>query len=594
MTPEFILVLVISVLTLAVLVTGILFLNRGRMKTLFIALHILFLVANTSWLVGRHFQQNGLDFLTLSSTVMVFPVIAILTLAFFHGRFFTRRIYLPIMIFLPSLGIVYVSIVEEWTSSDLYDHSVFMYYIVFCLAISLAESTAVWLRSSILRKEGYLLVLSLMILLATGPVYYQELRILNADDFIGPNLGFPLSGGVMLMALLRTDYSPVGLKTKRRTQRDISRFCPEPGRLHFVNEARPKYSRSIFADELDNGKPGLVLISSGRRQSAFKSRIGNAAIMKVSFTNGKDSIRAWDLGRVHYCIRDFAAAHRNSVVLVDAFPALVCNNDMSSARELVSSMRSLAKRTDCTFLVPLSLLTRTESSQLIRPGDSVMEFPDIEIKVLEILEAHIGKLSRHLLRKYCKSKGIMIKDLLLEDVPDLAVWITSALDTLGVYAGDSAMLRNWKNESYSTSLDLMRFYNSDIEEAQRLSTNPPVTTESLLSQVVYGRMAVPPSTRKARASKRSEKAMREGLLRVFLKYFGEAGRFVLAKELGKLDKKLDNLTEADLIPLADKAQEAMMEFGEIVDIDHIRTDMESKGYRMRDEIVGLISEGGIA
>jgi hypothetical protein len=38
----------------------------------------------------------------------------------------------------------------------------------------------------------------------------------------------------------------------------------------------------------------------------------------------------------------------------------------------------------------------------------------------------------------------------------------------------------------------------------------------------------------------------------------------------------------------------MMEFGEIVDIDHIRTDMESKGYRMRDEIVGLVSEGGIA
>ena len=584
----------ISVLTLAVLVAGILFLNRGRMKTLFIALHILFLVVNTSWLVGRHFQQNGLDFLTLSSTVMVFPLIAILTLAFFHGRSFTRRIYLPIMIFLPSLGIVYVSIVEAWTSSDLYDRSVFIYYIVSCLAISIAESTAVWLRSSIFRKEGYLLILSLMTILATGPVYYQELRILSASDFIGPNLGFPLSGAVILMALLRTDYSPVSLKTGRRAQKNTMRFHPEPGKLHFVREARPKYSRSIFADELDTGKLGLVLTSSRRWRFAFKLSTKNVAIIEISFTNGKDSIRAWDLGRVYHCIQDFATAHRSSVVLVDAFPLLVCNNDMSSARELVSSMRSLAKRTDCTFLVPSSLLTRTEFSQLIGPGDSVMEFPDVEIKVLEILKAHVGNLSEHLLRKYCEGKGIMIKDLLLEDVPDLAVWTTSTLDTLGVYAGDSAMLRNWKNESYRISLDLMKFYNSDIEEAQRLSTDPPVTTESLLSQVVHAEMAVPPSTRKARANKRSEKAMREGLLLVFLKYFGEAGRFVLARELGKLDKKLDNLTEADLIPLADKAQEAMMDFGEIVDIDHIRTDMKSKGYRMRDEIVGLVSEGGIA
>ncbi|MEE9341368.1 MAG: hypothetical protein V3V21_06885 [Thermoplasmata archaeon] len=594
MTPEFLLVLVISVFTLAVLVAGILFLNRGRMKTLFVALHILFLIVNISCLVGRQLHENGLDILTLSSTVMVFPVIAILVLAFFHGRSFTERIYLPIMIFLPSLGIVYVSVVEAWTSSDLYDHSVFIYYIVFCLAISFAESTAVWLRSSILRKEGYLLVLTLIILLATGPIYYQELRILSADDFIGPNLGFPLSGVAILIALLRTDCPPVNIKTKRRTRENALRFLPEPGRLHFVSEARPKYSRSIFADELDNGKAGLVLASSRMRQSAFKSRIGNAASIEISFTNGKDSIRAWDLGRVYYCIRDFAAAHSNGVVLVDAFPLLVCNNDTSSARELVSSMRRIARRTDCTFLVPLSLLTNTESSRLVVSGDSLMEFPDVETRVLEILEAHIGNLSRHLLRRYCRSKGIGIKDLLLEDVPDLAVWITSALDTLGVHAGDGAMLRNWKNESYATSQDLMRFHNSDIEEAQRLQADPPVTVESLIPQVVYAGMDVPPDTRKARATKMSEKAMREGLLLVFLKYFGEAGRFVLARELGELNKRLDNLTVADLIRLADRAQEAMMEFGEIVDIDNVRTDMKSKGYRMRDEIVGLVSEGGIA
>ncbi|MFQ5883597.1 MAG: DUF835 domain-containing protein [Thermoplasmata archaeon] len=588
MTPEFILVLVISILTLAVLIIGILFLSSGRMKSLFITIHVLLLAVNVSWLLGGEFHDNAFDAVTLSTTVMVYPMTTILILAFFHGRSFTSRIYLPLMVFLPSLGIIYLSRVEAWTSSDLYDHSLFVYYLISCLAISLAESATYWLRSSILQREGYMFVLSLAILLATGPVYYQELRILNATSFIGPNLGFPIFGSVILIALLGTDYSPVRLKSSKGFPQKTSRFNLGAGKIHFVNETRPKYARSVLADELSNGKPGLVLTSSSKGKFERKYRILNAAIIEVSFGSGKDHIKAPDLCRINFLIRDFAMTHGHSVVLVDAFPRLVCNNELSSMRELVFSVRRIAETTDCTIIVPLSMVTRLEFEQLVGPMDSVMEFPDVEKKILEILEAHIGNLSRHLLRTYCKSQGVSTKDLLLEDVPDLAVWITSTLDTLGAYAGDNAILRNWKNESYRISMDLMSYFNSDLEEAQRLSTDPPITTESLMSQVVFARRRVPD---KAEAREKREHNLTQRLLYVFTKYFGEAGRFVLAREVKRLGKSLDELTKADLKALAERAQEAMTEFGEIVDIDHVRTDMRSKGYLMKDEIAGIVSEG---
>ncbi|MFQ6128089.1 MAG: DUF835 domain-containing protein [Thermoplasmata archaeon] len=589
MMLEIMLVTVISLLTLAVLIIGILSLGSRTIKTLFIALHILLLAANFSWLLGRELQEKAFDTLTLSSTIMVFPMTTILILAFFRGRSFIDKIYPPLIIFLPSLGIIYLSSVEVWTSLDLYDHSLFVFYLIFCLGISVAESATFWLRSSILHKEGYLFVLSLVILLATGPVYYQELKILNADNLIGPNLGFPLFGSVILLTLLRTNYSQTRLRSKRRLPREISRFVLETGKIHFVNETRPKYLRSVFADELNSGKLGLILTSSKKEE--LKQKYQNAAIIEISFTDGKNRIRACDLSRIYFSIRDFAMTHEHSVILVDAFPRLVCNNKIRSVRELISSMRDIAKRTDSTFLVPLFLITSEEFSELVGPRDNVMEFPDVEKKVLEILDAHIGNLSRHLLRTYCTSKRISTKDLLLEDIPDLAVWITSTLDTLGIYAGDNAILKNWKNESYSISLDLMSYYNSNLEEAQRLSTDPAVTTESLLAQVVFSRRKIPRGARKEKAHDKRDHDLRERLLSVFKKYFGEAGRFVLAREIKKMGKSLNELTKSDVRALAERAQDAMMEFGEIVDIDQVRTDMKSKGYMMKDEIVGIISEG---
>ncbi|MFQ6107602.1 MAG: DUF835 domain-containing protein [Thermoplasmata archaeon] len=591
MTPESLLVLVISVLTSVVFLAGIVSLNSRRMKTLFIALHVLLLTANVSWLISREFGIAALDKAVLASTILVFPMTTVLILAFFHGPLFTGRVYLPLAIFLPSLGIIHLSGVEGWTSSNLYDHSAFAYYLVLCLAISLAESIAHWLKSSILHKEGYLLMLSLAILLATGPVYYQELKILNAGGLIGPNLGFPLFSSTVLMALLRADFPLVRLESKERLSRGASRFELETGRVHFATETRPKYLRSIFAEKVGNGRPGLLLTSQPSGRFQRKYRVKDAAFIEVSFRNGKHQINASDMSKIYFLIRDFVLIHKHSVVLVDAFSRLVCNNDLQSTKELISHARRLASRTGCTFIVPLSLVTGTERSLLIGTIDSVMEFPDVEKKVLEILDAHIGNLSRHLLRTYCKSKGTVLKDLTLEDIPDLAVWITSTLDTLGVYAGDNAILKNWKNESYRISLDLMSYYNSDLEEAQRLSTDPPVTTESLISQVVFGREKIPKTSVRELPHERTEREMREKLLYVFTKYFGEAGRFVLAREVKKLGKSLDKVSRADLTRLAERAQEAMMEFGEIVDIDSVRTDMRSRGCLMKDEIVGIAAEG---
>lgn len=590
MTLEFVLVLIASILTLVVLIVGIAALRSWMTKMPFVVLGLLLLTVNLSWLVGRALQSPGIDALSVSSTILVFPTTTILVMTFFHGRRFTRKVYLPLMVLAPSLGIILVSRTEGWASSDLYDHSLFTLYAIACLGISIGESSSHWLRSHILREEGYLFVLSLLVLLTTGLIY-RRMEILNANSFVGPSLGLLLFAAIALMALLRANYAPVRLPSRRSSPEGMSRFDLEAGRIHFISETRPKYSVTIFADIVRNGKPGLILTSSSRYTFEERHCVSKAAIVRISFHGEQGCIRPSDLSRLYFSVRDFALSQRQGVVLLDAFPRIVCNNEIQAVRELTIHMRHLARSTGCTFIVPKSLITDIEFSRIVGPKDMVMEFPDVEKRTLQILDAHIGKLCQYLLHAYCKRKDIAMKDFLLEDIPGLATWMTSTLDTLGVYAGDNAVLRNWGHESQRISADLLGYYNSDLGEAQQLSVNPPVISGSPFSQVVFNGKEGLPVFGKGKVRPRKELDTRERLLRIFAKYLGKAGRYVLAKEIEKLGKSLNEVTLADVADIAERAQEVMIEFGEIVDVNEIKVDMKLRGYIMKEEIIGIMSEG---
>lgn len=588
MTPAMVLALTISIITLVVFLAGYLSLNPGGTRRLWMLLVALLLGSNLLWFLGAYGGWSAADLMSLWAAVLVFPVTTILALTFFHGREFTRRAYLSLLILLPSLGLVIVSVALGWEASLLYDYPPVAGYAAICLLVSLAVSAVHWLRFSILEREGGLLIVALSVLLATGPIQSHMLSAAGAYALLGPNVGAPIFGFILLITLQRMDYPSGLLSSEKRHLFGSVRYDLERGRVHFINEARPKYLRAIFSEEIGNGKPGLVLTSAGRWKLERSHRIRGAAHVDVTFTDGEGTAKASDLARVYILVRDFAMSHGQGVVLLDSFPRLVCNNGLGTAKEFVNSLRELAEQTGCTMLVPLSKLTRKEFATIVRGQDSIMEFPDVETKVREILEAHIGHVSGHLLRTYCKSKGIYLKDLLLEDIPDLAVWVTGTLDALGVHAGDSVLLKNWKTESYRISLDLMVYFNSDLEEAQRLSIDPPVTTESLLSQVILTRRPPSPRRRKPPA-KEPGVERREKLLLVFSKYFGEAGRFVLARELKEMGKSLEKLSLGDIRKLADRAQRTMRDFGEVVDMDHAGLSMESRGLLMREEITDLVS-----
>lgn len=591
MTLEFALVLAVSILTLCIVLVGVAALRSWRTKMLFAIAGLLLLATNVFRLAGRELQSPDIDALSVSSAILIYPSATILILTFFHGHSFTRKIYYPLMILAPTFVVFPISRVEGWMSSDLYSHSPMALYAVACLGISIGESASHWVGSSLLREEGYLLVLSSVVLLATGPAHYLEMGILGENSFVGPSLGLPLFASLILIALLRANHIPPRRPSGSVRVERKPRFDLEPSRIHFMTEKRPKLAGSIFADLVRNGRPGLALTSSSRERFKERHRLSNATVIRVSFEDGREGVKPSDLSKMYFTMRDFVASQKGGVALLDAFPRIVCNNEMAEIRELVNRLRHLARSTGCIFILPRALISEHEFSRIASRRDIVLKLPNVEEEVLEILRTHVGDLSLFLMSAYCKRKNIAIKDLLLEDIPDLAAWITGSLDTLGMYIADTTVLRNWVGESRRVAECLLAYSHSNLEEIQRVSSDSPADSELTFSPLVYDGREESPTLDEDKDWPGKKQDVRDVLLQIFTKHLGEAGRFILMKEVGKLGKSLNEITLEDIADIAERAQDVMTEFGGLVDVGEVRIDMELKGQAMKEEIAGMLSEG---
>lgn len=567
------------------LLLGVLRISKGHLKLFFILSLLSFSGVNIGWLLKNYLGAQDWSSVTLLSVIWMYPLSTVYALSFFHGHGFTRSpVFLALL--LPAVAFSIAVPFLDPQNSIAYNVPFFGYYMVSCLGIAIAESLFFWLKSSIFKKESYLLMLGYAVLLCTGPIYFQELQILNLRELIGSDLGVPFMALAIYYVSSRNSYPTLRALGRISRTKKRSRYAVGHNPLLAIDETRPKFSRTIFADLSQLGRPSLILTEEepGKIMSEYEAH--QALGVRLYSKAGRQTIQPTRLGATWHLAKSFLGGYENGVLLLDGFHYILSNNSLKAVKELLANLVKVAKTKKATIILPLCLLTPNEKALLLPKGFPPHRLPDVERIVEDILENHVGSFSHTLLSLYCRRRGKRVVDLRLEDIPDFSLWASEIVHSLGLALQEKGARKGLAEQARELANDLIDFYRLDVLSEEKILISPERNT-SLFPLVV--------STESKRVVESSNSSVSpEKRLEEFLLWaFGEVGRYVLERQKRRLGKTAGELSVQDVEMLAENAGAELLELAEVIDIDGAKTDMKSRVLWAREALKGVIEKGGI-
>ncbi len=94
----------------------------------------------------------------------------------------------------------------------------------------------------------------------------------------------------------------------------------------------------IFKDILRTGTPGLVITRTFPEKIQKKYTLSNTPVIWLSRSKNKHSIAPTNLGTIVEEIKDFAAVHKNSIIMFDGLEYLTVHNDFGRVLKFLHSL----------------------------------------------------------------------------------------------------------------------------------------------------------------------------------------------------------------------------------------------------------------
>ncbi len=590
---SFLSVLLVLVATIAVLVLGLAKVKKRGLKLTFSVLLVLFSVVNISWLLGQ--DSRSLSTASSAASILVFPLATLIVLFFLYPTSSGKQAGSSLVLIIPALGLVAWTIMNDIGPDRIYGSPLVYLFITSCIAIGVVEASWGWFKSRIVKNQCYLFVLALFVLLTTGPLYEYELRILGYEGLKGASLGAPIVGALLLAPLVWANpiivrESPIARMTKSKT---IYRLAP--GKSYAISEKRPKYCYTFLKDLASVGYPTLLVTHSESEETKSRADLDNIQIVGLSAKDTSRSLRVNNLGRILTTLVEFMETRRKAVVLIDNLNYLLSNNDLQGITELVQRLMRSAERKRGWLLLSFTLLTKDEESALMSLGLQRLRMPLPEKVMTKILLAHTGDMSDHFLKIISKTLNMRIRDLTVEDIPDVSRVVVNTMRALGAATRDAAIMKNWETQAMAIQSSFYYLYRAPLSflVSEQWKTWDPMLREEQPREEESERMEVieKATTGGAIVERRPDKiSLLDEVKGVLTNHLGDFGNNLFQMECDSLGMEPSNLSSEDVQRLAEKVGSTITRLGDFIDIPNAGEEMRLKAENLKEELKAISKE----
>ncbi|HYS72088.1 MAG TPA: hypothetical protein VEM95_06660, partial [Thermoplasmata archaeon] len=446
-------------------------------------------------------------------------------------------------------------------------------YLVLCLGVALAESLATWQGPSGRRPAAFPIVLGVVALIITGPIYGFELVVLGVTSFTGTNLATPVAGALFAFAMLRTNPLPF-----RGRVPEGGRRVPwtVPGGTYLVEETRSKYAESLFlAAAYETHALGIL---SDPETASF------TGIETVRLPPGPQcpSVLA-------ATVAEFTERHPSGAVLVDDASYAVTNGGLRETVREVGRVAA-ARPPGARLIVSLSKLTDVEREAFREIPGTHLTPPDVDVELAAILDAHLGAAGDQLMRAAI-ARGKRVEDLSIPDVPHVRDYLLASIADLRG-PSDDATQSGWRRICEGLASDLEALWRTPPMEP------PPARTIAKESEgdsflVRAAEVLVSPTGGAADEPPSRSRLPLGGAVRdAFLDSLGPAGDSVYRQVLARLRKEPEALGPDDLPRIMKLAQDAVRDLFGAIDVDDAKRDLAARTQRLRAQLKGLAGGDG--
>lgn len=585
-SPSFYLVLSVLLSGLLVMFLSLALLKKNNLRFLLAVLMASFSIANSAWLLVEESQT----FSSIGSIAypITFPLATLVVILFLHPNI-KRQALLSLIMLLPFIGIGAWATTSGIGADGILEYPLVSLSVLSCTCIGIMEAFFGWFGGRIFRRQCFLFMLALTVLIVTGPLYAFELELLGYQSLKGAILGAPLVGGLLLASLYWADPAVDKKPSLSPSPRSMATYRLKPGECYAISEKRPKYCYTFFRDVANAGNPSLLVTSEDSGELGGRPTVDGFRRVELATKDTKETLKVTNLARLHNTIVDIIDKDGNPVVLIDALHYLLSNNDLQDVVELVERIVRFAHRKNCWVLLSFSLLTEDEKSELLSLDVLHLKVPSPEDVVKKILMAHTGQLSSHMVKLSCKILKKRFHDLTVEDVPEISKIVTNAVRSLGQATHETAIMKNWETQAKGLRDSLYHFCEAPLSF---------LTTDEWRNwnPLDDGKQQRDVGRKMGESAKRAEKErdaircqhgqpeLHNEVVDIFTRHLGEFGKDLLVRECAFLRIEPNTMTSEDVEKLAERAEKTVSELGAFIDIPLASDMMKIKAENLKDEL----------
>ncbi len=512
----------------------------------------------------------------LGTMLLAHALTAILVLGLIHGEPLPRRRAAAFLLLAPTPLLAYLAPSQGWTAANAFEGSALGSFLVLCLGLALAETIYARYTSRLFAAHAFWLSLGVIALIVGGPVYTYELEFLGQTAVAGGNVATPLALATFAFVALQADPFPISPKRPRGAS---TPGLIKAGDAIVFEEARPKYALRTAHTESSAGQAALVL---GRTPSPMTA--GGTSF--ASIVPGRTAAL-----RTLTTASEFLAAAPGGLVVIEGLADLSALSGWRPTREAVVRLRHVARDTRSTVLVPTSRLTDAERRALRDLRLTWWTLPDPTTEIAAILSQSFGTGAPRLLESFCRAHGLRREELTADHVPALLAFLQRALSELsGVVEGVAA--HGLRTQFEAAASVLRSFADQGAEELARgkwPSRRAKETgAEFLVTAADYWKGKEMEELFAAVDAASERDPLFERARVVFVEQLGDAGESVFRAQIARLGKRPEDLDEADIVRIADRASVDLGALADVVDLPQEKDRIQRQIASIRQRLELLV------
>lgn len=517
------------------------------------------------------------EFAVFATTVLVYPLAAILVLGILQGESLPRQKGAIFLLLAAVPLCIFGTPSADWTASYAYELNPLGGFLGICLAIALAEPVYQQITGQLYARDAGWLIAGVLFLVVGGPVYTVEFAVLGLPVPAGSSPVAAAALAVFAAVALRTAPYVTSPRHRKRKWSGEGRLAR--GQVIAFVERRPAYVLRELELESSGGRPTLLVarFSAPAAPTSFAvARIGRGTRMPT---------------RILSTASEFLARFPGGVVgLVDLGDVALLSG-WGPTREMLARLQAVAEGTSGTVVLGTASLTPREREDLRATHVAWWTLPDPAQEMEAVLAQSFGPGARPLFAGFAQCQGLRPMDISVDRVPELAAFLQRSILEPGAAVADSAALDALRTQT-GTAVEALRRFGArpaaDLARGDWPSIAASVPDgELVVTPDAYWKGREEDALRIAAAQASDQPSIFERALAVFVEYLGPAGEGVLRSEVAKLGRQPQDLRAADVARLADRAAVDLSAMAAVVDVPQEKRRIQDQIESIRQRLESI-------